>query len=96
MFFTPQPMIDGSQNPQAYALGWRHHETIHILGEDQPVDIVHHGGTSVGAAAFLMLIPDYNISIAFISNGVGETTRNDLQVLAYSLAGKVIKVRQGS
>lgn len=94
LFFTPQPLFDGSRNPQAYALGWRHHETIHILGEDHPVDVVHHGGTSVGGVAFFMLVPNYDISIAFMSNGVGETTRNDLQLLAYRLAGKIIEARQ--
>jgi len=91
LFFTPQPLFDGSENPQAYALGWRHHKTVHILGKDHPVDVVHHGGTSVGGVAFFLLVPDHNISIAFMSNGVGETTRNDLQVLAYRLAGEIIR-----
>jgi serine beta-lactamase-like protein LACTB len=90
-FFMPQAMFDGSENPQAYALGWRHHKTIHILGEESPVDVVHHGGTSVGGVAFLLLVPEHNISVAFLSNGVGENTRNDLQLLAYRVAAMAIK-----
>lgn len=89
-FFSVQPMFDGSDNPQAYALGWRHHETINILGEDKPVDVVHHGGTSVGGVAFLLLVPDHNISIAFLANGAGNRTRGELQMLAYSLARMAI------
>ena len=89
--FTPQPMFDGSENPQAYALGWRHHETINILGEDQPVDVVHHGGTSEGGVAFLLLVPDHNISVALLSNGAGDQTRRELQMLAYRMAALVIE-----
>jgi len=89
-FFATQPMFDGSENPQAYALGWRHHETINILGEDQPVDVVHHGGTSVGGVAFLLLVPDHNISIAFLSNGAGGETRREIQMLAYRIAAMAI------
>ena len=89
-FFTVQPMFDGSEHPQAYALGWRHHETTNILGEDRPVDVVHHGGTSVGGVAFLLLVPDFNISVALLSNGAGEQTRREIQMLAYNMAAMAI------
>lgn len=88
--FTPEPMFDGSPNPQGYALGWRHYETIHILGEDKPVDVVHHGGASSGAAAFLLMVPDHNIAVAFMSNGRSDETRLELQMLAYKVAAMII------
>ena len=86
-----QPMFDGSDNPQYYALGWRHYETRHILGEDNMVDIIHHGGVSVGANSFLMLVPKYNISVAVLTNGKGEKSRGEIQRLAYKLAKIVIE-----
>lgn len=85
-FFKTQAMFDGSKNPQDYALGWRHHKTIHILGENQPVEVVHHGGKSVGGAGFLLLVPNHNISVAILSNGTGEVTRGEIQMLAYRIA----------
>ena len=93
-FFATQTMFDGSENPQAYALGWRHHETKNILGDDQPVDVVHHGGTSVGGVAFLLLVPDHNLSIALVSNGAGERTRVELQLLAYRIAALAISDKE--
>ncbi|MDX1402806.1 MAG: serine hydrolase domain-containing protein, partial [Kiloniellales bacterium] len=92
-FFAVQPMFDGSENPQVYALGWRHHETVNILGEDTPVDAVHHGGTSEGGVAFLLLVPDHEISIAFLTNGAGDSTRVEIQRLAYRIAGLAIQAQ---
>ncbi len=90
---TSQPMFDGSENPQAYAIGWRHHDTINILGEEAPVEVIHHGGVTAGAAAFLLMVPGKDgapdISIAFASNGRADNTRVELQRLAYRIT-KVI------
>jgi CubicO group peptidase (beta-lactamase class C family) len=90
-FMEPQPMFDGSENPQAYALGWRHHETTNILGEKCPVDVVHHGGKSSGGAAFFLLVPDHNITVAVSSNGVNDNTRKEIQLMAYRMAGLVLE-----
>ena len=92
--FAVQPMSDGSENPQAYALGWRHHETINILGEENPVDVVHHGGTAMGGVAFLLLVPDHNISIALLTNGAGDLTRREIQMLAYRMAALAIEQQE--
>lgn len=89
-----QRMADGSDNPQAYALGWRHHKTIHILGEDSPVDVIHHGGTSVGGAAFLLLVPEYDIVVAYLTNGRTETIRGELQMLAYRSVKMILDASQ--
>jgi len=88
-----QPMFDGSKNPQYYGLGWRHYETSRIIDKDHKVDIIHHGGVAEGAVSFLMMVPDHNISVAIISNGKGAKTRREIQMLAYRLAGMVIKTQ---
>jgi CubicO group peptidase (beta-lactamase class C family) len=87
-----QPMFDGSK-PQSYTLGWRHYETSHIIDKENKVDVIHHGGVASGANAFMMMVPDHDISIAIITNGKGETSRGEIQMLAYKLAGMVVKER---
>ncbi len=87
---TVQPMHDGSKNRQAYALGWRHYKTSHIIDEDNKVDVIHHGGRAFGADSFLLLVPDYNISVAITTNGQGKKSRGEIQMLAYELAGMVV------
>nr|WP_256435651.1 serine hydrolase domain-containing protein [Aliikangiella sp. G2MR2-5] len=91
-----QPMFDGSESTHNYALGWRHYKTGHIIDKENKVDVIHHGGVSVGANAFLMLVPEYNISIAILTNGNGEKSRGEIQMLAYRLAGLVVKQRLNS
>ncbi len=93
---TVQPMFDGSEPPQYYTLGWRHYETSQIIDPDNKVDIIHHGGVASGANAFLMLVPDHNISVAIVTNGKGKRSRGEIQRLAYQLVGKVIKAKQSS
>ena len=93
---TVQKTSDGQDNPQYYTLGWRHHKTKLILETEQEVDVIHHGGVSVGSNSFMLLVPDHNISVAIMTNGKGETSRREIQLLAYQLAGMVIKDKQES
>lgn len=88
---TVQPMFDGSENPQSYGLGWRHYETSRIFDENNKVDIIHHGGVSVGANAFLMLLPEHDIAVAILTNGKGQRSRGEIQMLAYRLARMAIE-----
>ncbi len=90
-----QTLIDGSKTPQNYAIGWRHHQTTRILGEEHKVDVIHHGGVASGANAFLLLVPEHNISIAITTNGKGETSRGEIQMLAYRMAELAIKQQNG-
>ena len=85
-----QPMHDGSKNQQYYALGWRHYETRHILDEDNPVDVIHHGGRAQGADTFLLLVPEHNTTVAITTNGQGQKSRGEIQMLAYRMAGLAI------
>ncbi len=93
---TVQPMFDGSEPPQSYTLGWRHYETSHIIDKENKIDVIHHGGVASGANAFMMMVPDHDISIAILTNGKGEKSRGEIQMLAYRLAGMVVKERLNS
>jgi len=40
--------------------------------------ILHHGGTSVGARAFLLVYPDYGVAVALLANGPAEFAEADV------------------
>ena len=64
-FWTPVE-INGSVNVQDYALGFRR-KSWSIPGAGD-VEHLNHGGVSKGTQCWLMIIPDYNISIAISTN----------------------------
>ncbi|MEM1433977.1 MAG: serine hydrolase domain-containing protein [Pseudomonadota bacterium] len=65
-FWQPQQLSDGSVNEQNYALGWRWREwDIEGVGL---VRAASHGGVSRGSQCWLLLYPDYLMSMAFCTN----------------------------
>lgn len=84
--FEPQALADGRMNPENYALGWRVDTSTRLLGEDRPVQILHHGGIQPGGAAFLMLLPEHGIVVAAMSNSGTGSARAEAQEAAYALA----------
>jgi CubicO group peptidase (beta-lactamase class C family) len=65
-FWTPQSLSSGETNEQDYALGWRWREY-----EIEGVGIArnaNHGGVSRGSQSWLLVFPDYEMSIAFNTN----------------------------
>ena len=71
-FFEPQGLTNGEINEQKYALGWRSYydyATEHLLGEDKPVWMVHHGGVSKGSMNLLCLFPNERVVIDVAING---------------------------
>lgn len=65
-FWTPQPLADHSINEQNYALGWRWREwDVEGVGL---VRNANHGGVSRGSQCWLILCPDYAMSLAFCTN----------------------------
>lgn len=66
-FWTPQRLNDGTTNRQNYGIGWRINDLD--LGEGyKPMKYIHHGGESAGAQSFLMVIPEYKLSVAVNTN----------------------------
>ncbi|MCO1333083.1 serine hydrolase [Microbulbifer sp. OS29] len=62
IFWAPQKLANDEVNQQDYALGWRYREQ-----EIPGVGLLrhaNHGGVSRGSQSWLMVIPDYNLSVA--------------------------------
>lgn len=96
MLWTPLALADGSMNPENYAIGWRIDTSTRLLGEKNPTQIIHHGGTQQGAAAFFMLLPEYGITVAVMSNSGTGTARAEVQEAAYALARQVVALKKAS
>ncbi|MEO6172654.1 MAG: serine hydrolase domain-containing protein [Arenimonas sp.] len=92
--WTPQALTDGSMNPENYGIGWRIDDSVRLLGEKNPTKMFHHGGMQQGAAAFFMLLPDYGISVAVMSNSGKASAREEAQEAAYALARRAIELKK--
>lgn len=70
--FTPIPLKDGKMNPQRYGMGWR-------IGTDtqnfspKAVKVIHHGGTIGGGIALIIMFPEYDLTIAMMTNRSGSS-----------------------
>lgn len=65
-FFTPVRIASGEVNPQNYALGWRR-RVWDVPGVGEVLNL-NHGGVSKGAQAWLMVLPEHDVVIAFTTN----------------------------
>ena len=90
MLWSPVPLPGSSTNPQNYAIGWRVDTSTRTLGDDQPVQLIHHGGTQMGGVAFWAIYPELGISVAVVSNTGERAVRGDVQTTAYSLVRAVV------
>lgn len=83
-FWTPQKTNDSEVNPQKYAIGWRVNELN--LGEGYPpLTFVHHGGVSAGSQSFLMIIPEYQLSLSVNAN-IRTEVFSEFASVSYQLA----------
>ena len=71
--WTPQRLLNGEVNPQNYGIGWR---VDHMLVGEKTVSYMHHGGVSRGAQSLLVLIPEYQLSIAININAKTDNFRS--------------------
>jgi CubicO group peptidase (beta-lactamase class C family) len=71
--WTPQVLSDGEVNEQYYALGWRFspHDTWPGDGS-RLLPMAHHGGITKGAMSWLVVYPDFELSIAVNINTRAE------------------------
>lgn len=83
IMWSPVILADGSDNSESYGLGWRINTTVSLLGEDMPIEIIHHGGSQVGGVTFFMLVPDYGISVAAMANT--DAGRQSVEDITYEL-----------
>jgi len=88
--WTPQRLSDGSVNPQRYGMGWRIEHEAELLGLSDSVRVVHHGGSSPGGSAFLLLVPESRVAVAVVTN-VTLSQPGPLRREAYRIAGVFIR-----
>ena len=87
--FTPIKLLNGEINVQNYGLGWRIDETSKIFKDKRKVKIVHHGGVAMGSTAFLLLLPEYNISAAIVMNSNTNNGARKLSSILYKIINEL-------
>jgi len=73
--FTARETADGELNPQHYGLGWRMGGIRYAENEDDEPEIlplISHGGSSMGSASILLLLPEHDIVVAMTANSVSD------------------------
>ena len=90
LLWSPVAVPGSDSNPQDYGIGWRIDVSTRTLGEDRPVQLVHHGGTQLGGVAFWAIYPELGMSVAIVSNTGEKAIRGDLQDAAYALIRAVL------
>lgn len=88
--FVPVKLLHGEINKQNYGLGWRIDETTKIFKDSRKVKIVHHGGVAMGSTAFLLLLPEYNISAAITMNSNTDKGAQKLSEILYKIINELI------
>lgn len=84
ILFKPVMLKNGKVNKQNYGLGWRNDISTNVFKDNREVRIIHHGGTAMGSTAMLILLPEYNVTVAVAMNKNGKST--DLFDVAYKIA----------
>ncbi len=92
LLLTPVANKANGQEPNGYALGWEVLETDAII-EGQATKVIFHSGGSVGGTSFLMVVPDYQITVALQSNTSGSGDGPYLRDLANELISMLVNQR---
>ena len=71
LLFTPQLLANGEATGEGYGIGWRSGEGA-LPASREKVRIVHHGGSSMGARSFLVLLPDEGVVVSLLVNSNGS------------------------
>ena len=87
--FTARKTADGELNPQHYGLGWRIGGIRYAENEDSEPEIlplISHGGSSMGSASILLLLPEQDIVVAMTANSVSDGGSGPLTGIAANIA----------
>ena len=90
VLWSPVAVPGSDTNPQNYGYGWRIDTSTRTLGENQPVQLIHHGGIQLGGVAFWAIYPELGMSVAVASNTGERGVRGDVQDTAYALIRAVV------
>jgi len=81
--WTPQVLSSGRVNEQSYAVGWRYYPEAGDPRDSEKISpYAHHGGVSKGAMSWLVVYPDYHLSIAVNINTRADTFADFAEVEA--------------
>ena len=73
LLFEPQALANGEVNPENYALGWGAGYTQNFWQGRESFHFVHHGGSSAGGSAYLVLFTQEPLALALLTNtGTGS------------------------
>jgi serine beta-lactamase-like protein LACTB len=87
--FTARETLDGQLNPQHYGLGWRIGGIQYAKDEtSEPtiLQLINHGGSSIGSSSILLLLPEQDIVVAMTANSIGTNGSGPLTRVAASVA----------
>ena len=84
LLFEPVKLKNGKINEQNYGLGWRNDIRNDIIKDKRKVRVIHHGGSATGSIAMLILLPEYNTSVAVAMNRSGSSS--DLFDISFRIA----------
>jgi len=92
--FEPVKLNSGQINGQNYGMGWRNDMYENIHKDGHKVNIIHHGGTAMGSTAMLILLPEYNLTVAVTMNrnASSKETKNIFFSLPHKLARLFIPI----
>lgn len=90
--FTPVKLNSGLVNEQNYGLGWRNEINETVFKDKRKTNIIYHGGSAVGSTAILILLPEYNATVAVTMNRSGNSS--ELFDVAYKIADLYINVKK--
>lgn len=90
LLWTPVLLANGSPNPQNYAVGWRIDTSKRLLGAERPTRVLHHSGVQAGGAAFFMLVPEYGIAVAAVTNSGTDAARAEVQEITIALVRRAV------
>ena len=65
-------------------------ESTRLFVDGRPLQVVHHGGSQAGAAAFLLLVPEQGLAVAVMANS--SDGRAQVQGTALRLAQELREV----
>tara|TARA_R110002094_G_scaffold194226_2_gene167615 strand:- start:920 stop:1153 length:234 start_codon:yes stop_codon:yes gene_type:complete len=73
-------------------MGWRNDTDKNIRIDGRDVNIIHHGGVAMGSTAMLILLPEYDLTVAVTMNRNASTkeTKNVFFSLPHKLASLFI------
>jgi len=78
------------QDPRGYALGWENTFNHELLASGEKIQTIFHSGGSVGGSAYLLIIPEYNVVVAALTNTSGDGEGPFVDELSEEIAAMIL------